>query len=59
MSTQLLNLGFERWSTIREAIDTSTYEGSMGSERTLSRYQAGGDVGVTERMSKIHALDPT
>lgn len=52
MSTQPFGSVLERFRTSREAIDTSTYEGSMGSERRLSRYQAGGGVGWTESTGK-------
>ena len=52
MSTQLLMLGLERFRANREAIDTSTYKGSMGSERR-SRFQAGGGMwDLTERTGK-------
>lgn len=52
MSTQRSGFVLERFRTSREAIDTSTYEGSMGSARRLSRYRAGGGVGSTDSVGK-------
>lgn len=52
MSTQRSDSVLERFRTRGEAVDTSTYEGSMGSERRLSRCQAGGGVGLTGNVGK-------